>query len=33
VPIPLIHDRWIDTYTERQVSALADLEARLEGTA
>jgi DNA-binding transcriptional ArsR family regulator len=35
VPIRLIHDRWIDKYTERQVSALADLKAELEeeGTA
>src|SRR5690348_4735056 len=32
VPIRLIHDRWIDKYTERQVSALADLKAELEGT-
>jgi DNA-binding transcriptional ArsR family regulator len=30
VPIRLIHDRWIDKYTERQVSALADLKAELE---
>ena len=30
VPIRLIHDRWIDKYTERQVSALADLKAQLE---
>src|SRR5690348_4399907 len=28
VPIRLIHDRWIDNYTERQVSALADPRAR-----
>jgi DNA-binding transcriptional ArsR family regulator len=34
VPIRLIHDRWIDKYTERQISALADLKAELEeGTA
>ena len=33
VPIRLIHDRWIDKYTERQVSALVDLKAELEGTA
>ena len=33
VPIRLIHDRWIDKYTERQVSALADLKAELEKTA
>lgn len=31
VPIRLIHDRWIDKYTERQVSALADLKRDLEG--
>ena len=30
VPIRLIHDRWIDKYTERQVSALADLKTTLE---
>jgi DNA-binding transcriptional ArsR family regulator len=30
VPIRLIHDRWIDKYTERQVSALTELKARLE---
>jgi DNA-binding transcriptional ArsR family regulator len=30
VPIRLIHDRWIDKYTERHVSALADLKADLE---
>src|SRR5262249_37196815 len=30
VPIRLIHDRWIDKYTERHVSALADLKKRLE---
>jgi DNA-binding transcriptional ArsR family regulator len=33
VPIRLAHDRWIDKYTERQVSALADLKAKLEETA
>ena len=33
VPIRLIHDRWIDKYTERQVSALADLKTELEATA
>jgi DNA-binding transcriptional ArsR family regulator len=33
VPIRLIHDRWIDKYTERRVSALADLKTELEGTA
>jgi DNA-binding transcriptional ArsR family regulator len=30
VPIRLIHDRWIDKYTERQVSALVELKAQLE---
>lgn len=30
VPIRLIHNRWIDKYTERHVSALADLKAGLE---
>ena len=30
VPIRLIHDRWIGKYTERQVSALANLKADLE---
>ena len=30
VPIRLIHDRWIDKYTERRVSALAELKAELE---
>jgi DNA-binding transcriptional ArsR family regulator len=30
VPIRLVHDRWIDKYTERQVSALADLKTELE---
>jgi DNA-binding transcriptional ArsR family regulator len=33
VPIRLIHDRWIDKYAERPVSALADLKRDLEGTA
>src|SRR5690242_3527628 len=33
VPIRLIHDRWIDKYTERHVSALSDLKSELEGTA
>ena len=31
VPIRLIHDRWIDKYTEPRVSALADLKSALEG--
>jgi DNA-binding transcriptional ArsR family regulator len=30
VPIRLIHDRWIDKYTERRVSALAELKTKLE---
>jgi DNA-binding transcriptional ArsR family regulator len=33
VPIRLIHDRWIDKYTERRVSALADLKTALEESA
>ena len=33
VPIRLIHDRWIDKYTERRVSALLDLKRELEDTA
>ena len=32
MPIRLIHDRWIDKYTERRVSALADLKSGLEET-
>ena len=30
VPIRLIHDRWIDKYTERHVTALIDLKNELE---
>jgi DNA-binding transcriptional ArsR family regulator len=30
VPIRLIHDRWIDKYTEYRVSALVELKQRLE---
>ena len=30
VPIRLVHDRWIDKFTERRVSALADLKRELE---
>src|SRR4051794_14126490 len=30
VPIRLVHDRWVDKYTERQVTALADLKRHLE---
>ncbi len=33
VPIRLIHNRWIDKYTERRVAALTDLKAQLEGSA
>ena len=33
VPIRLVHDRWIDKYTEHRVSALADLKTQLEETA
>ena len=30
VPIRLIHDRWIDKFTERHVAALSDLKTELE---
>jgi DNA-binding transcriptional ArsR family regulator len=30
VPIRLIHDRWIDKYTERHASALVELKTELE---
>jgi DNA-binding transcriptional ArsR family regulator len=30
VPIRLIHDRWIDKFTERRVLALTDLKRKLE---
>jgi DNA-binding transcriptional ArsR family regulator len=30
VPIRLVHDRWIDKYTEHRASALADLKTSLE---
>ena len=30
VPIRLIHDRWIDKYTERRAAALVDLKHELE---
>lgn len=30
VPIRLIHDRWIDKYTEHHVTALMELKAELE---
>lgn len=33
VPIRLVHDRWIDKYTEHRVAALADLKHALETTA
>jgi DNA-binding transcriptional ArsR family regulator len=33
VPIRLVHDRWIDKYTERQVKALTDLKSELENEA
>ena len=32
VPIRLIHDRWIDKYKERELSALADLKHSLENS-
>lgn len=33
VPIRLIHDRWIDKYTERHAAALAELKTDLEAEA
>jgi DNA-binding transcriptional ArsR family regulator len=30
IPIRLIHDRWIDKYSEHRVSALAELKTQLE---
>ena len=33
VPIRLVHDRWIDKYTEHRVSTLAELKTQLEETA
>jgi DNA-binding transcriptional ArsR family regulator len=33
MPIRLIHDRWIDKYRDRYVSALTDLKNELEETA
>ena len=30
IPIRLVHDRWIDKFTEQRVSALLDLKHRLE---
>ncbi|MGC2190903.1 MAG: metalloregulator ArsR/SmtB family transcription factor [Candidatus Dormiibacterota bacterium] len=33
LPIRMVHDRWIDKYTERQVSALAELKQQLEDIA
>ena len=30
VPIRLVHDRWIDKFTERRLSALTDLKRQLE---
>lgn len=30
VPIRLVHDRWIDKYTEHRVTALIDLKHQLE---
>jgi DNA-binding transcriptional ArsR family regulator len=32
VPIRLIHDRWIDKYTERRVTVLTELKSKLEET-
>ena len=33
VPIRLIHDRWIDKYTEHRAAALAELKTELEDSA
>ena len=33
VPIRVIHDRWIDKYTEHRVAALSDLKTQLEDSA
>ncbi|MGH3509539.1 MAG: ArsR/SmtB family transcription factor [Nocardioidaceae bacterium] len=33
VPIRLLHDRWIDKFTERRVSAVVDLKRQLEDLA
>ena len=33
VPIRLIHDRWIDKYTEHHAAALSDLKSELENPA
>jgi DNA-binding transcriptional ArsR family regulator len=33
VPIRLVHDRWIDKFTEHRVAALADLKTQLEESA
>jgi DNA-binding transcriptional ArsR family regulator len=30
VPIRLVHDRWIDKYTEQRITALAELKGELE---
>ncbi len=32
LPIRMVHDRWIDKYTERRVTALLDLKNQLEQT-
>ena len=31
VPIRQVHDRWIDKFTERRVTALTDLKRQLDG--
>jgi DNA-binding transcriptional ArsR family regulator len=33
VPIRLIHDRWVDKYTEQRAAALSDLKRELEASA
>jgi hypothetical protein len=32
LPIRMVHDRWIDKYTEERVTALLDLKTQLEQT-
>ena len=32
IPIRMVHDRWIDKYTEQRVTALLDLKNQLEQT-
>jgi DNA-binding transcriptional ArsR family regulator len=32
IPIRMVHDRWIDKYTESRITALIDLKSKLEQT-